>query len=175
MNIFFTSDTHFFHKNIIKYSSNRSHFSDVEEMNESIIEQWNDTINNDDVVYHLGDFAFSNAEKATNIAKRLNGKIYLIPGNHDHKLIKSIDFCNCFEEILPKYYELKIGKQFIILCHYPIFRWNGMEYDSLHFHGHTHGTLPTYHKNAIDVGIDANPYGSMAPWEYSEIISHITS
>lgn len=56
MNIFVTSDTHFNHKNIIKYC-NRP-FKDVEEMNEAIINNWNNLVTNDDVIYHLGDFGF---------------------------------------------------------------------------------------------------------------------
>lgn len=178
MNTFFISDTHFFHKNIIKYSSNsRGHFTTVEEMNESIIEDWNNKVTNDDIVYHLGDFAFTNVTTATNIVNRLKGKIILIKGNHDHKLIRSPEFSNCFTKI-SQYYELKLDNRFIILCHYPILSWNGKEHNSLHFHGHTHGTIK-YADNAFDVGLDnkiilkSNGLPDLSPWEYSELLSHI--
>jgi len=75
--IYFTSDTHFDHENIIKYC-NRP-FKDVNHMNESMIENWNNTVNDTDTVMHLGDFSF----KSDKFINRLNGNITLIKGNHD--------------------------------------------------------------------------------------------
>ena len=76
------SDTHFFHTNILKY--NRPQFSNVEDMNEFIINQWNSVISKEDRVFHLGDFAFGqNLKGIEDIIHRLNGKVYLIIGNHD--------------------------------------------------------------------------------------------
>ena len=80
---FFTSDTHFNHANIIRFC-NRP-FKDVEQMNEVMIANWNNVIGKDDTVFHLGDFCLGGAAEWTKILDRLNGKIYLIMGNHDLK------------------------------------------------------------------------------------------
>ena len=79
MEMFFTGDHHFGHANIIKYC-NRP-FNSVEEMDEMLIDEWNYVVNPDDIVYHLGDIAFSMNE-LDKIIRRLNGTIYIIPGNH---------------------------------------------------------------------------------------------
>ena len=80
--IWVTSDTHFNHANIIKYC-NRP-FSSVEEMNETIIANWNKVVSERDIVYHLGDFALGDKSLIPNILRRLNGCIKVIMGNHDN-------------------------------------------------------------------------------------------
>jgi len=55
-NIWFTSDTHFNHRNIIGYAQRP--FESVEEMNEVMIERWNASVRGEDTIYHLGDFSF---------------------------------------------------------------------------------------------------------------------
>lgn len=85
-NLFFTSDTHFFHEGIIKFC-NRP-FESVEEMNETLIRNWNETVPEDGTVFHLGDFAFGGWREWMSAYNRLNGKIYLILGNHDMKNAK---------------------------------------------------------------------------------------
>lgn len=84
--IYFISDTHFYHNNIIKYC-NRP-FKDNNEMNKTIISNWNSIINKGDIVYHLGDFCLSSDEEIKNIFDELNGNIILIRGNHDRKSVK---------------------------------------------------------------------------------------
>ena len=78
---FFTSDTHFGHANIIRYS-NRP-FRDVSHMNEMLIKNWNDTVGPDDIVYHLGDVALGPWVEWEGIFRRLNGIIRLVVGNHE--------------------------------------------------------------------------------------------
>jgi calcineurin-like phosphoesterase family protein len=80
MKIFFTSDTHFGHQNILAYC-NRP-FSTLEEMNEGLIDRWNSRVLDGDVVYHIGDFAMGQRHNIL-IRKRLNGRVILIRGNHD--------------------------------------------------------------------------------------------
>lgn len=80
--IYITADQHFFHGNIIKYC-NRP-FDSYQEMNEVMIKKWNEVVGKNDIVIHLGDFAFRN--KASLIRPRLNGIIILIRGNHDLNL-----------------------------------------------------------------------------------------
>lgn len=81
MAVFFTSDTHFGHKNIIKYSDRP--FKDVTHMNEMLVYLWNQTVGPDDTVYHLGDVALGPIEGSLSYISRLNGSKVLITGNHD--------------------------------------------------------------------------------------------
>lgn len=80
--VYLISDTHFSHKNIIKYESRP--FKDTFEMDEFMIEKWNSTINENDLVFHLGDVIISGAKRAEDMLPRLNGRKILILGNHDH-------------------------------------------------------------------------------------------
>ena len=80
--IFITSDTHFFHNNILQYSARP--FKSVEHMNEVLIYNWNKVVSNTDIVYHLGDVAINQKERfRKEILPKLNGKIVFIKGNHD--------------------------------------------------------------------------------------------
>ena len=77
LNVWCISDTHFYHKNIGKYCNRPENWFDL------IINNWNRIVNKNDTVLHFGDFSFRSFEKAKNVKQRLNGKIYLIRGNHD--------------------------------------------------------------------------------------------
>ena len=79
--IYFTSDTHFGHKNIITYCDRP--FASVEDMDETLINNWNAYVKQDDFIYHLGDVAFAKAPRVREIIGRLHGQKYLIKGNHD--------------------------------------------------------------------------------------------
>lgn len=93
---FFTSDTHFNHANIIRFCN--CPFKDVEQMNETLIANWNRVVGMDDTVFHLGDFCLGGAAEWTKVLDRLNGKIYLIMGNHDLKNLRQ-GFINRFEHV----------------------------------------------------------------------------
>lgn len=136
MNIFLTADLHFGHKNIIQYE-NRP-YKDIEEMDNSLINIWNNQVDNDDLVYILGDFSWYNANKTSEILKKLKGRKILIIGNHDCNFLNKKNFDkNLFEEIHP-YLELRYNKKDIIMCHYPIIDWNNKNHGSYHFYGHVH-------------------------------------
>lgn len=79
--IFFTSDLHFGHKNIIKFC-NRP-WDTTEEMDEALIANWNSVVGDNDIVFDLGDFAFATNRRWKDILERLNGRHYLILGNHE--------------------------------------------------------------------------------------------
>lgn len=81
--IWITSDTHFNHSRILIYESEYRPFKDKVDMDEQLIARWNSVVGKDDVVFHLGDFAFATANKIRNYVERLNGRIYLLLGNHD--------------------------------------------------------------------------------------------
>ena len=92
--IYFISDTHFYHKKIIKYV-NRP-FKDVEEMNNTLINNWNKRVKHKDEVYILGDFSFGNKEQTLDLLNKLNGRKYLIKGNHD-RVVKDKEVASRFE------------------------------------------------------------------------------
>ena len=94
--VFFTSDTHFNHANIIRFC-NRP-FKDVSHMNEAIISNWNRVVGPEDIVFHLGDFCLGGSAEWINVLNRLNGKIYLISGNHDIKNLRQ-NYTKYFEDI----------------------------------------------------------------------------
>ena len=128
MKTFVISDTHFGHKNIIKYSN--MPFKDINEMNETLISNWNKEISPDDNVYHLGDISFYKKSELLNILSRLNGNIYLVLGNHDRqfKTIKEWMDTGFFKEV---YFESMI-KNDILFSHKPI------DSKLINIHGHVH-------------------------------------
>ena len=81
MAYFFTSDTHFGHKNIIDFCERP--FKNLKEMDETLIRNWNSVVKENDIVFHLGDYGWSNKTKI--YLNRLNGTIIKIKGNHDSK------------------------------------------------------------------------------------------
>lgn len=150
MTNFYTSDTHFYHSNIIKYC-NRP-FSSVEEMNEKMIANWNEVVNPGDTVYHLGDFAFCTSDRAISLLNRLNGRKVLITGNHEKTIIASEEARNKFERIY-QYKEVKDGSEFLVLLHYGMRVWNKSHHGAIHLYGHSHGSLPG-DSQSCDVGVD---------------------
>lgn len=162
---FFTSDTHFYHANIIKFC-NRP-FKDVEQMNDVMIANWNSVIGKDDTVFHLGDFCLGGAAEWTKILDRLNGKIYLIMGNHDLKNIRQ-GFISRFEHVAMQM-RIEIGKKRIYLCHYPFLCFEGSYKDDVwQLFGHVHtrrsnsgidaGRLQYLYPTQYDVGVDNNNF-----------------
>lgn len=154
-NIWFISDTHWSHGNIIRFS-NRP-YNDTWEMNQALTENWNKMVKPNDEIYHLGDFAFTSYQNIKTIISNLNGKKYFIHGNHDKDIIKHqeelISMPNGFQAIDP-YREIKVGNQMICLFHYGCRVWNKAHYGSWMLYGHSHGTLPPYGRS-VDVGVDA--------------------
>lgn len=156
--IYFTSDLHLNHTNIIKYS-NRP-FQDVQEMNEILVLNWNKLITSVDEVYVLGDIGMGNP---SNYIKRMNGTKYLVAGNHDKKNLKNQEFTSLWNWV-KDYYELKLDGQLIVMCHYPFASWNGMHRNSICLHGHCHGSMEkslpwiTTGGKIMDVGVDVHGY-----------------
>jgi len=134
--IWFTSDQHFGHANIIKLCGRP--FKDVSEMDQTIIENWNKEVKPEDTVYCLGDFAYKNAKALDFYGTALNGTKHLILGNHDHKSID--EYKKYFATVRDVNY-LEIGKQLIVLFHYPIFSWKKKAHGAWHLYGHVHGSV----------------------------------
>lgn len=160
--IWITSDQHFNHENIIKYS-NRP-FRDVEDMNESLIDVWNKNIKRNDSVYILGDFIFSSHDlyPITNILVSLNGKKYLALGDHDRGSLRRIEY---FQDIRDTYFIGYKGKKFF-LSHYAHYVWKQSHYDVIHCFGHSHKGLRDYEKTGqmLNVGVDNAEYNGLEPY-----------
>jgi calcineurin-like phosphoesterase family protein len=164
---FFISDTHFSHTNIIKYE-NRP-FKNVQEMDNQMIKNWNNKVSTKDEVYILGDFAFADINRVSEIANQLNGTKFLIKGNHD----KNIPY-NCFGWV-KDYHMLRVDGLKIALFHYPIQVWDCKHHNSLHFYGHIHSNLGNHTMeydipNSYNVGADVNNF---TPIELYEILDKL--
>lgn len=150
-----TSDLHFGHANIIKFEPETRKYPDVETMNESMIAEWNASVEPGDLVFIVGDFAFLSPDKAVAILKRLKGDKVLISGNHDTKLLASADFRNEFIRI-ENYMVWETNKKKIVFFHFPILEWDRCHHGTYHFYGHLHGKKSGLERfRAKDVGVDA--------------------
>jgi calcineurin-like phosphoesterase family protein len=168
--IFFTSDTHFGHENILKFCPNTRPFKTIEEHDRAIIANWQAQVQPEDVVYHLGDVMFCNEQRGFNILSQLPGQKYLVWGNHDKVVANSQRIKNLFVGI-DNYREIKIEGHPIVLFHFPIFEWNKMHHGSFHFYGHVHGNS-TVPGRAQDVGIDPRG-GDMKLWTWEELYAKL--
>jgi len=137
-------------------------FESVEAMDTWLIENWNQLVKPDEIIYHLGDFTLLGAESAREYFQSLNGRIYIIPGGHDHRWLGKQEYYSRsghLVEILPPLKTIKVtlsgveAPQFIVLCHYAMRVWDRSHYGSWHLYGHSHGNLLPL-ENSLDVGVD---------------------
>jgi calcineurin-like phosphoesterase family protein len=164
MTTFFTSDTHFGHQNIIKYC-NRP-YATAQEMDEDLIAKWNAKVKQNDLIFHLGDFGFSSEQRLLEVIRRLNGRKFLVFGNHD-KTIRNSDKLQKHFETMSELTETYVNNQYIIMCHYSMVVWNKSHRGSWQLFGHSHGSLPVdLTKKSMDVGVDSNGY---APISFDEV------
>ena len=182
--VYFTSDMHFGHENVIRFC--KRPFSSVEEMNSTIIRRWNSKIKPEDTVYVLGDMCFTQFSAAIPIFKQLNGKKILIQGNHDKYSVSQYEKLG-FTSILLEA-KIRIHGKTLRMSHYP-YRptfWQRLKYrfNDLRFmdrrpqdmgewllHGHVHEKWKIRGKQ-INVGVDQ---WNFFPVSTSEIISLIDS
>jgi calcineurin-like phosphoesterase family protein len=115
--IYFTSDHHFGHKNIIEYA--KRPFANVSEMDEVMFNNWNNTVKKDDLVYYLGDFSFCALSLTKDVLERLHGEKILIRGNHDKQRNKLVG-PKLFKEIHQEL-SIKLENRKVLLCHYPYY------------------------------------------------------
>lgn len=142
----YISDTHFSHKNIIKFD-NRP-FASVTEMDEYLIEQWNKKVNKDDTVNILGDFCWGKANRWLEILEQLKGNKVLIKGNHDLKNIPS-SVKNHFQDIKERKCIQDEGRK-VIMNHYPEpFYWHDYDERVCMLYGHVHNTTEAQAVEAI--------------------------
>ena len=165
-NLWFTSDTHWNHKNIVKGTTNWGdtnqrcrEFDTLEEHNTKIIQNINEVVKYSDTLYHLGDWSFGGFEAIKKFRDQLHCRtIHLVFGNHDHHIENNRENCQDLFASAQYYKEFSTTwGQRIILSHYAMRVWNKSHHGSWMLYGHSHGTLSGYEGyKTMDVGVDTN-------------------
>lgn len=179
--IWVTSDLHFGHSNIIKYSPKyRGHLTSVDEMNRELVTNFNKDVSEDDHTYILGDIGFCSPEKVMDFLKQMNGTKTIIHGNHDRKLIASSAFQDRSQRNLAGIVEdtpYKVisqtvdGKKYgVVMFHFRIANWDGAHHGSIHLYGHEHGGGPVLERRCQDIGVDTN---ALRPYEMQSLIRRL--
>ncbi len=190
--IFFTADTHFLDRHLTHdLHFARRNFLNVEDMDQTIIDNWNKKVGEEDTVYHLGDIAQTSSnnaghEKVFQILKQLNGQIVFIKGNHDPRAL--IKYLKKQQLTTPdgkeKFYFhdvgtiLKFDHYQFFLTHYPLIL--GISVNSINLHGHIHNSAVSSPSN-INVGVDTpeidylaehkRPFGQ--PFSQKEVVEMV--
>jgi len=177
------SDSHYGHKNIcrgvtewrlpdgsIPISQTRN-FNTIEQMNETIVNNINSVVGQDDVLIHLGDFSFGGFENIQKFRDRIVCKeIHLILGNHDTHIENNRDNVQELFTSVNHYTKLMYKFKTFVLFHYPIASYDGLNKGHIHLHGHVH--LPTNLRfgkgKKMDVGMDGHP--TFGVYDIDEII-----
>ena len=175
--IFFTGDQHFKHKKILGYA--RRPFETVQEGDAEMIRRWNEKVKDyKDTVYHLGDFTLGGIGVAKRYFEQLNGRIKVLayPWHHDKRwldpvadgTVKCCSASGWAVELLPPMVVLELAQykrgkypQILVLCHYPISRWDRRHYGAWNLFSHSHGR----HRPdglSFDVGVDAQGFAPMS-------------
>ncbi len=187
--IWFTSDTHYWHRNIAgpgvsEWKEGYRNFADEAEMSRHLVKQINKYVNEDDILYHLGDWSFGGIQNVWNFRKQLNVKtIHLMLGNHDHHIEGNKVLPNCFalketvggetifmdteneytrrvnaQEIFTSvnYVKTVIHDKFtFFMSHYSHRVWAGSHKGIIHLYGHSHNSLDQNWGKSMDVGMDS--------------------
>ena len=180
--IWFTSDLHFGHANILKFC-NRP-WETTDEMNADLIKNWNSVVKPDDLVFDLGDFAFASSARWKELLSQLNGHHYLILGNHDEVRWPGDKIMELFEGVSHQMI-LKIDGRTVYLNHYPYLcfggAWREPENAVYQLFGHVHSgpscegadadRLVNLFPYQYDVGVDNNNYTPVSWQQVQEIIN----
>ena len=157
---YFISDPHFGHENILKMCQRP--FESVEEMNEAMIDAWNQRVTGNDTVFILGDL-FYRCPDPEPILQRLKGKKRLIIGNHDSSWMDKVDLSRYFVSVDP-FLEITDGVRAITLCHYPLLTWKH-KLRTYMVHGHIHNDttsdffpLLVARERVLNAGVEVNGY-----------------
>jgi calcineurin-like phosphoesterase family protein len=184
--IWFTSDSHFSHTNILNLTSRHQHFKNIKEMNWMLIEKINECVGAKDTLYHLGDFYFGKGKHWVNgvndiLSQIKCQKIHLVIGNHD-PTAESENLKKAKFKSVCSYLEMNIKKEpgwvqnfyaeKICLSHYPLRSWNSIT--PIHLHGHSHGkhgfmTSSNRAYLSFDVGVDS-PGLNYSPVSLKDIV-----
>ena len=177
--MFLISDTHFFHTNIIKYADRP--FGSVKEMNDALVQRWNEVVGEDDIVLHLGDVSFSRDGRMWKIGQSLKGKKQLVLGNHDWgtETMSNLGF-ECKTTRRNETYEFEYEGRHFVVAHRPrdIPTWEKGD-TRIRICGHEHNNAPHFIKWVRDKSDNARPimclnmsceYTDYAPLHISEVI-----
>jgi calcineurin-like phosphoesterase family protein len=182
--VYFTSDTHFGHSNIASKNSSKwkegyRKYNSVDEMNQDIIKTFNQTVKEDDILYHLGDWSFGGFENIKKFRDQVNCRtIHLIFGNHDHHIEESnklfegtATYPHELFTTTGHYKEINVGGTIFVLSHYGHRVWHGSHKGWIHLYGHSHDSLPPYGKS-MDVGVDTalRMFGKPKPFSATDIL-----
>lgn len=150
--VWFTSDLHFGHRNVLRFC-NRP-WTDEKEMQKGLIENWNNTVGDNDIVFVLGDtFWFNESRTIKKVLDQLRGKdIYILPGNHDefesyHRVIDPRIHL-CADVVCCWFTQEGQPKREVWLSHYPMMTWPHRENGAWQLFGHIHS------KPGRDEGVD---------------------
>lgn len=177
MAVLFTSDLHIGHENVLKFD-NRP-FKNVEEMNEEIIQRWNDKVGKGDLVYCLGDmFWKSECEFVQETLKRLHGQVILIKGNHDRWLNnegnkKLLSGVKDYDDIKVTLNNGEIKR--CILSHYFMPFYNSHYHAAIHLHGHSHSSKESNEEIKFAKYLNDNGYSNeiynvgCMHWDYEPV------
>jgi calcineurin-like phosphoesterase family protein len=156
--IYFTSDLHFGHEAVI--AMGKRPFSNVEEMNEKLIENWNKVVHDNDDIYILGDLFYRTEQPIEGILQRLSGRKHLVFGNHDKWWKNKVDLGKYFVE-WGGYMLANTGNGNATLCHFPQLHGEGKYL----IHGHLHNRRTEWYwefykgfDRALNAGVDVNDY-----------------
>ena len=173
--VWFVSDTHFSHKNIVKYNTNRQEILELDINDEDMLQKhdaalikcWNETVKKNDTVYILGDFSFASPDDIRRILEKLNGKKHLIIGNHDggcRGLSNYFESTSQIKEVTFKktVFPFLDENMHCVLCHFPFVAWNRRMHGSVMLHGHTHGSLCNINRESEELRVDIGFDGQLA-------------
>lgn len=171
--IYFTSDLHLGHANIIKHC-NRP-FRDADEMDEFLIKKWNEKVSSCDTVHILGDFIFRSKRPPEEYLSILKGKKHLVVGNHDKAWMKKVNLADWFESVEMMRF-MTDGQRKLTLCHYPMMSWPFSNHGGYMVYGHIHDDTrmdywPMIERNPLmlNAGADINGF---APVTFEEMVEN---
>jgi calcineurin-like phosphoesterase family protein len=184
--LFFTSDTHYSHSNICSATTNWSinegyarKFNSLDHMNDTLVNNINNMVGEDDILIHLGDWSFGGFDKIQEFRDRIVCKnIHLILGNHDHHIERNKEGIQSLFSSVSQYLRLEVRRpvsksmmdRYTFVCmHFPIISWDNMNREVMHLFGHVHlpPNLRVMEGKAMDVGVDGN---GLEPISLDEVV-----
>ena len=184
--LWFTSDTHYNHANICSATTKWidpvtcREFKSLDQMNATLVNNINEVVGQDDILFHLGDWSFGGFESIEQFRSQIVCQnIHIITGNHDHHIENDREGCQSLFSSVNKYLDLTVkwnlgtpfaGEERFALMHFPIASWDNMAKGAIHLHGHVH-FAPRKRVGPgkmMDVGVDGN---GLFPISLGEVVS----
>ena len=186
--IWFSSDSHYGHRNICRGTSvwtddyAKRDFETLAEMNDILLKNLNNCVKEDDILFHLGDFSFQGVDNIQYFREQINCEnVHLILGNHDQNIVKNKQtsdgtFVKDLFSSVQDYLEIEIDKKLVVLCHYPFLYWRDSHKGSINLFGHEHGMVNDKIKpNQFDVGVDNifRKFDTYSPISFERVLTQI--